>query len=46
MIHAAGIERVNEGPHHEVISYNFFSEELFGIEERTATGVDGWRICG
>src|SRR6266403_2306515 len=33
MIHAAGIERLNEGTRDEVARYNFFAEELFGIEE-------------
>ena len=36
MVHAAGIERLNEGTHHEIISYNFFASELFGIEEPIA----------
>src|SRR6266511_893557 len=40
MVHAAGIERVNEGTHHEVISYNFFAAELFGIEEPIARLVE------
>src|SRR6266545_5616136 len=40
MVHAAGIERVNEGTHHEVISYKFFSTELFGIEEPIAKLVE------
>ncbi|HEY2961632.1 MAG TPA: PrkA family serine protein kinase [Pyrinomonadaceae bacterium] len=40
MVHAAGIERLNEGTQHEVISYNFFSAELFGIEEPIARIVE------
>ena len=40
MIHAAGMTRLNEGTHHEIISYNFFSEELFGIEEPIARLVE------
>src|SRR6266446_4086306 len=40
MIHAAGIERLNEGTHQELISYNFFSKELFGIEEPIARLVE------
>ncbi len=40
MIHAAGIERLNEGTHHEIISYNFFAPELFGIEEPIARLVE------
>jgi serine protein kinase len=33
MIHAAGVERLNEGTRDEITRYNFFSSELFGIEE-------------
>jgi serine protein kinase len=40
MVHAAGIERLNEGTQHEVISYNFFASELFGIEEPIARIVE------
>ena len=40
MIHAAGIERLNEGTRDEIISYKFFSPELFGIEEPIAKLVE------
>src|SRR2546426_3126195 len=40
MVHAAGIDRVNEGTQHEVISHNFFASELFGIEEPIARLVE------
>ena len=40
MVHAAGIERLNEGTQHEVLSYNFFAHELFGIEEPIARIVE------
>jgi serine protein kinase len=40
MVHAAGVERLNEGTQHEVLSYNFFSGELFGIEEPIARIVE------
>jgi serine protein kinase len=40
MVHAAGVERLNEGTQHEVLSYNFFSTELFGIEEPIARLVE------
>jgi serine protein kinase len=40
MVHAAGIERLNEGTQHEVLSYNFFASELFGIEEPIARIVE------
>jgi serine protein kinase len=40
MVHAAGIDRLNEGTQHEVLSYNFFAGELFGIEEPIARIVE------
>ena len=40
MVHAAGVERLNEGTQHEVLAYNFFSQELFGIEEPIAKLVE------
>jgi len=40
MVHAAGIDRINEGTPHEVISYHFFADELFGIEEPIAKIVE------
>jgi serine protein kinase len=40
MIHARGLDRINEGSHHEIISYKFFAEELFGIEEPIARLVE------
>ncbi len=40
MIHAKGIERINEGSRDETIRYNFFSQELFGIEEPIAKIVE------
>jgi serine protein kinase len=40
MVHAAGIERLNEGTQHEVLSYKFFDAELFGIEEPIARIVE------
>jgi serine protein kinase len=40
MVHAAGIDRLNEGTQHELLSYNFFAEELFGIEEPIARIVE------
>lgn len=33
MIHAAGVGKINEGTRDEIIRYNFFARELFGIEE-------------
>ena len=40
MVHAAGVERLNEGTQHELLSYNFFASELFGIEEPIAKIVE------
>src|ERR687896_733282 len=33
MIHAASVEKLNEGTRDEVARYNFFATELYGIEE-------------
>src|SRR3954471_4598061 len=40
MVHAAGIEKLNEGTRDEVSRYKFFSAELFGIEEPIARFVE------
>jgi len=40
MIHAAGVEKLNEGTRDEVAHYRFFSGELFGIEEPIARIVE------
>ena len=40
MVHAAGVGRLNEGTQHEILSYNFFANELFGIEEPIARIVE------
>ncbi|GAC1398455.1 MAG: PrkA family serine protein kinase [Pyrinomonadaceae bacterium] len=40
MIHAAGIDKLNEGTRDEVARYNFFAAELFGIEEPIARIVE------
>jgi len=40
MVHAAGVERLNEGTQHEILSYKFFASELFGIEEPIARIVE------
>jgi serine protein kinase len=40
MVHAAGVDRLNEGTQHEILSYNFFASELFGIEEPIARIVE------
>ncbi|HWS56520.1 MAG TPA: hypothetical protein VN228_20445, partial [Pyrinomonadaceae bacterium] len=33
MIHAPGVEKLNEGTRDELVRYKFFADELFGIEE-------------
>jgi serine protein kinase len=40
MILAAGADKIAEGTRDEVVKYNFFSEELFGIEEPIAKIVE------
>lgn len=40
MIHAAGLERINEGARDETVRYNFFASELYGIEEPIARIVE------
>jgi serine protein kinase len=40
MIHAAGVEKLNEGTRDELARYKFFSAELFGIEEPIARFVE------
>src|SRR5215216_2309752 len=40
MIHAAGVEKLNEGTRDEIARYRFFSGELFGIEEPIARIVE------
>jgi serine protein kinase len=40
MVHAAGVEKLNEGTRDEIARYNFFATELFGIEEPIARIVE------
>ena len=40
MIHAAGVEKINEGTRDEITRYNFFASELYGIEEPLARIVE------
>jgi serine protein kinase len=40
MVHASGVEKLNEGTRDEVTRYNFFAGELFGIEEPIARIVE------
>lgn len=40
MIHSAGVEKINEGARDEITKYNFFADELYGIEESIAKIVE------
>src|SRR5215216_7866790 len=40
MVHAAGVEKLNEGTRDEVARYKLFAAELFGIEEPIARIVE------
>ncbi|HEY0322693.1 MAG TPA: PrkA family serine protein kinase [Pyrinomonadaceae bacterium] len=40
MVHAAGVDKLNEGTRDEVARYNFFAGELYGIEEPIARIVE------
>jgi serine protein kinase len=40
MVHASGVEKLNEGTRDEVARYKFFASELFGIEEPIARIVE------
>jgi serine protein kinase len=40
MVHAGGVEKLNEGKRDEITRYNFFARELFGIEEPIARIVE------
>jgi serine protein kinase len=40
MIHASGVEKLNEGTRDEIARYRFFASELFGIEEPIARIVE------
>lgn len=40
MIHHAGTEKINEGARDETTRYNFFADELYGIEEPIARIVE------
>ena len=40
MIHQAGVAKINEGARDELLTYNFFSDEIYGIEESIAQIVE------
>jgi serine protein kinase len=46
MVLAAGVEKVNEGSRDEIIRYNFFSDELFGIEGPISKIVEYFKSAG
>src|ERR1044072_1600290 len=46
MILDAGLERINEGSRDEIIRYNFFSDELFGIESPIQRIVEYFKSAG
>jgi intein/homing endonuclease len=46
MILSAGVEKINEGSRDEIIRYNFFSDELFGIEGPIAKIVEYFKSAG
>jgi serine protein kinase len=46
MILAAGVEKINEGSRDEITRYNFFADELFGIEGPIARIVEYFKSAG
>jgi serine protein kinase len=46
MILKMGVEKINEGSRDEIIRYNFFSEELFGIEGPISKIVEYFKSAG
>lgn len=46
MVKAAGVEKVNEGSRDEITRYNFFSDELFGIEGPISKIVEYFKSAG
>ncbi|HEX8089221.1 MAG TPA: protein prkA, partial [Blastocatellia bacterium] len=46
MILASGVEKINEGSRDEVVRYNFFSDELFGIEGPISKIVEYFKSAG
>src|SRR3982751_3624789 len=45
MVHAAGVDKLNEGTRDEVARYNFFAAELFGIEEPIARNIEYFKTA-
>ena len=46
MVLAAGVEKINEGSRDEIIRYNFFSDELYGIEGPISKIVEYFKSAG
>ena len=46
MILEAGVEKINEGSRDEITRYNFFSEELFGIEGPISRIIEYFKSAG
>ena len=46
MVLAAGVEKFNEGSRDEIVKYNFFSDELFGIERPISKIVEYFKSAG
>jgi serine protein kinase len=46
MILAAGVDKINEGSRDEIVKYNFFSDELFGIERPISKIVEYFKSAG
>ncbi len=46
MVLVAGVEKVNEGSRDEIVKYNFFSDELFGIEGPISKIVEYFKSAG
>jgi serine protein kinase len=46
MILSTGVEKINEGSRDEITRYNFFSEELFGIESPISKIVEYFKSAG
>src|SRR5437762_5844840 len=46
MILAAGVEKINEGSRDEIVKFQFFSDELFGIERPISKIVEYFKSAG
>jgi serine protein kinase len=46
MVLASGMEKINEGSRDEIVKYQFFSDELFGIERPIAKIVEYFKSAG